>query len=175
MSIAFLVVWAQVGNAQSAFYTQINTNALGQDIIGDAANEPSIAVDPNNPNRMAVGWRQFDTITNNFRQAGVAYSTNGGLSWTSSVLTPGIFRSDPVLRSDADGNFYYASLSSVTSGEVFKSTNGGATWGSPINAFSGDKPWIAVDKTSGPGRGNIYENWNVQFSSVANMSFTRLI
>src|SRR5262249_674026 len=107
---------------------QINTNALGQDILGDAGNEPSLAVDPTNPNRMAVGWRQFDTITSNFRQAGVAYTTNGGQTWTPSVLTPGLFRSDPVLRADAVGNFYYSSLSSSTGGEVFKSTNGGATW-----------------------------------------------
>ena len=31
-------------------------------------------------------------------------TTNGGLTWTPSVLTPGLFRSDPVLRADADGN-----------------------------------------------------------------------
>ncbi len=160
-------------NGQSAYYVQVNTNPLGSDIIGDAANEPSIAVDPTNPNRMAIGWRQFDTVTNNFRQAGVAYTTNGGLTWTSSVLTPGLFRSDPVLESDADGNFYYSSLSSATKAEVFKSTDGGATWGPPINSFGGDKQWLAIDRTSGPGRGNVYQHWNVQFANVANTSFTR--
>jgi hypothetical protein len=56
---------------------------------------------------------------------------------------------------------------------VFKSTNGGATWGPPVNAFGGDKQWIAVDTTNGPGRGNVYQHWNVQFSSVPNTSFTR--
>jgi hypothetical protein len=152
---------------------QINTNALGQDIIGDAGNEPSLAIDPNNPNRMAVGWRQFDTITSNFRQAGVAYTTNGGLTWTHSVLTPGTFRSDPCLRADADGNFYYSSLSSDFTAQVFKSTNGGATWGPPVSAAGGDKQWIAVDNTNGPGRGNIYQNWNLQFTTVPNASFTR--
>src|SRR5438132_1051237 len=150
---------------------QINTNASGQDIPGDAANEPSLAVDPNNPNRMAVGWRQFDTVTSNFRQAGVAYTTNGGQTWTASVLTPGQYRSDPVLRSDADGNFYYSSYSDSV--DVFKSTNGGATWGSPVNAFGGDKPWMAIDTTNGPGRGNIYRDWNVAYSTVPNTSFTR--
>ena len=157
----------------TTFMTQVNTNASGQDIVGDAANEPSLCVDPTNRNRMAIGWRQFDTITNNFRQAGVSYTTDGGLTWTSSVLTPGNFRSDPVLEADANGNFYYSSLSSVTSAEIFKSTDGGATWGTPINAFGGDKQWIAIDRTTGPGRGNIYQHWNVQFSSVANTSFTR--
>src|SRR5206468_11105753 len=37
---------------------QVNVNASQQDIIGDAANEPSIVVDPNNHNRMVIGWRQ---------------------------------------------------------------------------------------------------------------------
>jgi hypothetical protein len=152
---------------------QINTNPVGGDIPGDAANEPSICVNPNNPNLMAVGWRQFDSISSNFRQAGVGHSTNGGLTWSWTTLTPGNFRSDPVLRSDANGNFYYASLTSESSGDIFKSTNGGATWGAPVNAFSGDKEWIAVDTTNGPGRGNVYENWNVQFANVPNTSFTR--
>lgn len=172
-SLISLVVISGSAHGQSAFYVQVNTNSLGNDILGDAANEPSIAVDPTNPNRMAIGWRQFDTITNDFRQAGVAYTTNAGLTWTSSVLTPGRFRSDPVLDSDADGNFYYSSLSSATKAEVFKSTDGGVTWGSPINSFGGDKQWLAVDRTNGPGRGNVYQHWNVQFANVANTSFTR--
>jgi hypothetical protein len=166
------LVEAQPVAAQS-FLVQVNTDALGRDIIGDAANEPSIAVDPTNPNRMAIGWRQFDTITSDFRQAGVAYSSNGGLSWTASVLDPGHFRSDPVLRSDADGNFYFASLTSATSGDMFKSVDGGVTWSQPVYAYTGDKEWIAIDRTSGPGRGNVYQHWNVQFAPVAGTSFTR--
>lgn len=152
---------------------QINTNAMGMDILGDAANEPTLAVDPTNPMRMAAAWRQFDSITNNFRQAGVAYTTNGGLNWNWYTLDPGQFRSDPVMRADADGNFYFSSLSSTTTVEVFKSTNGGQTWGPAIIAHGGDKQWIAVDTTNGPGRGHVYQHWNVQFSGVPNTSFTR--
>src|SRR5688500_6469809 len=125
---ASMFVYALVAHAQTATFVQVNVNALGHDILGDAANEPSIAVDPTNPNRMAIGWRQFPTTASNFRMAGVAYTTNGGQTWTAAVLAPGQFRSDPVLRADADGNFYYSSLSTVESVEVFKSTNGGASW-----------------------------------------------
>src|SRR5437879_4874202 len=90
---------------------QVNVSASGQNIVGDAANEPSICIDPNNLNRIAIGWRQFDTTNSNFRQSGVAYSTNGGLSWTfSGNLEPGTFRSDPVLASDANGLFYYLGI-----------------------------------------------------------------
>src|SRR5256885_12883547 len=49
---------------------QVSVNASGVNIVGDAANEPSLCIDPTNPNRIAVGWRQFNSITNDFRQAG---------------------------------------------------------------------------------------------------------
>jgi len=153
---------------------QVNVDANGLNVPGDAANEPSLAVDPTDPNKMAIGWRQFDTIASNFRQAGVAYTIDGGLTWTfPGVLDPGQFRSDPVLGSDADGNFYYCSLSSVTTAEVFKSIDGGITWMPPVTAHGGDKEWIAVDQTLGIGSGNIYEIWNVQFSCCPPNDFTR--
>lgn len=61
---------------------QVNVDGSGQNILGDAANEPSIAIDPLNPAMMAIGWRQFDDVSNNFRQAGWGYTSNGGLTWT---------------------------------------------------------------------------------------------
>ena len=42
---------------------QVNVDANGNNILGDAANEPSITVDPTNHNRMAIGWRQFNSVT----------------------------------------------------------------------------------------------------------------
>jgi len=142
---------------------QVNVDENGDNIVGDAANEPSIAVDPRNPLRMAIGWRQFDTIESDFRQAGVAYTTDEGRSWTfTGVLDPGVFRSDPVLDADADGNFYYDSLTvnSLYTCDVFKSTDGGKTWGPPVYAYGGDKAWMAIDRTGGVGHGNIYAAWD---------------
>ena len=57
---------------------QANVDAQGNNIVGDAANEPSIAVDPTNSNKMTIGWRQFDTLSSNFRQGGWGYTTDGG-------------------------------------------------------------------------------------------------
>src|SRR3989442_9898844 len=113
-ALAFLVFGHGVSAAVSTpFGTsyQANVNSSGQNIPGDAANEPSLCIDPTNPNRMDVRWRQFDTTNSNFRQAGWAYSTNGGVNWKlGGVLETNVFRSDPVLAADADGHFYYLSL-----------------------------------------------------------------
>ncbi|MEE9297164.1 MAG: sialidase family protein [Phycisphaerae bacterium] len=143
---------------------QTNLDEFGNNIVGDAANEPSLAIDPTNPDRIAVGWRQFDSIASNFRQAGRAYSNDGGSTWTfPGVLEPGVFRSDPVLDADAQGNIYYLSLSIEDDGtivhEVFKSTDGGVSFGPAVSAFGGDKSWIAIDRTGGIGAGNIYIKW----------------
>jgi hypothetical protein len=158
--------------------TQVNVDGSGQNILGDAANEPSLAVDPKNPNRMAIAWRQFNTISSNFRQAGHAYTTDGGNSWTfPGVLEPGVFRSDPVLAADAEGNFYLNSLTSDAfnnfSCAVFLSSDGGMTWGSKTPAHGGDKQWMAIDKSNSIGRGNIYAFWTSYYSSCPPGSFTR--
>jgi len=157
---------------------QVNIDASGFNIVGDAANEPSIAVDPRWPNRLAIGWRQFDTITSNFRQAGIGFSTDGGRTWTAGVLDPGVFRSDPVLDFAADGTFYYDSLRYIEVPETLwsefsRSPNAGATWGSFVYAMGGDKPWMTVDRTGGGGNGNIYQTWWGLYSCCANDDFTR--
>ena len=163
-------------STNSIVTTQVNVDVNGQNIVGDAANEPSIAVDRNNPNSMAIGWRQFNTITNNFRQAGFGFTTNGGQSWTfPGVIEPGIFRSDPVLESDADGNFYYNSLAIDPTYfcDVFKSGSGGSSWGDKAYAQGGDKQWMEIDKTNSSGNGHFYAYWNSSFSVCPPGSFTR--
>ncbi len=161
------------------FTTQVNVDANGYNIIGDAANEPSIAIDPTNPNRMVIGWRQFNTVTNNFRQAGYGYSTNGGNSWVfPGVINPGVFRSDPVLDCDATGRFFYNSLTSSGTDytcDVFKNIGTGFTWDAGVDAQGGDKQWMVIDKTNSIGAGNIYSNWNWYYSICTPNDFTRSI
>src|SRR5947208_13608100 len=60
---------------------QVNVDASGNNIVGDAANECAISVDPTNPSRLAIGWRQFDDATSKFRQVGYAHPTDGRLTW----------------------------------------------------------------------------------------------
>ena len=61
---------------------QVNVDNNGNNIIGDAANEPSIAVDPTDGNKMTIGWRQFNSVSSNFRQGGWGFTTDGGTTWT---------------------------------------------------------------------------------------------
>lgn len=155
------------------FTTQVNVDENGNNIIGDAANEPSIAVDPTNPDRIVIGWRHFETIESNFRQAGYGYSIDGGLTWTfPGVIDPGVFRSDPVLDFDANGNFYYNSLTGNFATDVSKIDDGGVEWGPPVPAYGGDKQWMRIDRTDGIGAGNNYSFWNLSFSTCSG-SFTR--
>ncbi|MCH7884307.1 MAG: hypothetical protein IIC01_03570, partial [Planctomycetes bacterium] len=152
---------------------QVNVNKIGCNIVGDAANEPSIAIDPTDPNRLVIGWRQFDSVESDFRQAGWGYSHDGGQAWTfPGVLEPGVFRSDPVLDADADGNIYFYSLTGDFTCDLYKSVDGGLSWLKPVSAFGGDKAWMAIDRTDGIGRGNIYASWSVDFSCCFGI-FTR--
>ena len=157
------------------FTVQVNVDAQQQNIVGDAANEPTIAIDPTNPSRMAIGWRQFDTVQSNFRQAGWAYTRDGGQTWTfPGVIEPGHFRSDPVLDYDANGNLYFNSLTNEGGYQckVFKSTDGGMTWDAGVYAWGGDKQWMVIDRTGGPGHGHIYACWNLVYS-ICSGDFTR--
>jgi hypothetical protein len=152
---------------------QVNVNTNGQNISNDAANEPSIAVNPLNPQQIVIGWRQFDNIASDFRQAGLAWSDDGGQTWhNAGPLEPGVFRSDPVLAADADGTFFYQSLSVRSAGgpgiedddfsvEQWRSVDGGQTWFDKTDAVGGDKSWYAIDTGSDENRGNLYAAWNL--------------
>jgi len=157
-------VEVQVGPFRSV---QVNVDAFGDNIVNDAANEPSIAISPVEPSQIVIGWRQFDSVLSNFREAGYAFSGDAGETWTfPGAVQEGFFRSDPVLSADADGNFYYYSLTFGnypvlgTWVHLFKSLDGGMTWLPPVNAFGGDKQWMTIDRTDGIGRGNIYGSWS---------------
>ena len=102
------------------------------------------------------------------RFTGWSRSTDGGGTFTDMGLLPTDTNGDagdPVLaRDNTSGAVYMATLSFGSKAviQVFKSTDGGATFGAPVNAcpnFTGgslDKEWLAVDNFAGSGRGNVY-------------------
>lgn len=153
---------------------QVNVDAQGNNIGGDAANEPTIAMVCGNPGRLVIGWRQFDTINSNFREAGRAYSTDGGRTWTfPGVLTNGTFRSDPVLAADTNGTVFYYSLKSNFLCDMFRSFDGGQTFEAPIAAYGGDKAWMTIDQTDSQGNNHIYISWSTVAGCCGNRIFTR--
>jgi hypothetical protein len=151
---------------------QVNVDASGNNILGDAANESSITVDPTNHNRMAIGWRQFNSVQSDFRQGGWGFTTDAGTTWTfPGVLETNVFRSDPVLGSDEAGNFFYLSLLESFCDNMYGSLNFGQTWTRlqpDGDAGGGDKQWFTIDKTpGGMGHGFQYQTW----STAASCSF----
>ncbi|MEI7727793.1 MAG: sialidase family protein [Bacteroidota bacterium] len=88
-------------------------------------NEPSICINPKNPKQMVVGANT----------ANYYYSADGGVTWTSGILTStmGVF-GDPAVIVDTAGNFYYFHLSDPQGPDWLdrivcqKSINGGQTW-----------------------------------------------
>ena len=153
---------------------QVNVDADGCDIAGDAANEVSLVADPRDPNILAAGWRQFTDRDVSNREAGYAFSRDGGRTWTfPGVLEhfPDIYApfmaSDPALAASGDGDFYYASLvwdtADLDRGVMLsRSRDGGRHWlflstvGAYTDNMMPDKEWLVVDTTGGPNDGTIY-------------------
>ena len=153
---------------------QVNVDANGNNMVGDAANEPSICVDPHNSNRMSIGWRQFDSVASNFREAGSAYTTNGGTRWIApGVLQNNVFRSDPVLNSDTTGRFFYLSLLQNFFVDLWRSINGGQSWTMVAPADGGDKQWFTIDNTNSSGHGFQYQCWSTDGNNFGGRQFSR--
>jgi hypothetical protein len=171
---AFAIAPALVSQFGPYTSYQVNVDANGNNIIGDAANEPSICVDPHNSNRMSIGWRQFNSVASNFREAGFAYTTTGGTRWIApGVLQNNVFRSDPVLNSDNAGSFFYLSLLETFFDDLWRSITGGQSWTLVGPADGGDKQWFTIDNTNSSGHGFQYQCWSTDGNNYGGRQFTR--
>jgi hypothetical protein len=149
-----------------------------------AHSEPAIAENPRNPKNLIAGSKMFTNPAKYEFKIGTYYSVNGGKSWHDDGFLPGFDAydqtSDISMTFDAKGRAYACVLAVSSSGAsgifVSESADGGRTWGQPSTVFLDptgatftDKPWIVVDRSSSPYRGNIYVAWNLDDTSASNL------
>lgn len=101
-------------------------------------------------------------------------SFDGGSTWSPASgqphITAGYTSADPSMDWDSEGNLYlcYIDYSPFgTSGKVLvrKSTDGGLSWGAPVEVIDAaddgtevpvDRPWLVIDRSGGPRDGYQY-------------------
>lgn len=129
----------------------IITDANGFDNfeIGVDFAEQMLVSNPRNPLNMQFGVNNSVTGQN-------AYYTTNGYDWTQSnpSYNPSIC-CDPWSAWDSTGNLFYGS--GVSGQYVYKSTNGGATYGAGVLSVNGnDRNTLAADQTNGPYKNYLY-------------------
>jgi hypothetical protein len=133
----------------------------------EVQNEEQMWVCPTDSNIVIAAWRDFRL---GYRRIGVGRSTDGGNTWTDSLIssTRYYYQSDPCLDVDADGNFFVCFMDWDNTGTAtittLKSYDKGLTWPwmvtTPTNLTAQeDKPFVTVDRTGGPYDGNLYMAW----------------
>jgi hypothetical protein len=145
--------------------------------------EPWLAVNPSNPGQMLAVWQQDRWSDGGAGGDRAAYTTNGGTTWTQTAAafshcTGGNAANngdydratDPWATIAPDGTAYAISLSlafeNFTPHEVAvaRSTNGGATWSSPVTLRKDTSRTIGNDKesiTADPGDSRfVYAIWD---------------
>jgi hypothetical protein len=141
----------------------------------NARSESAIVVDPNNPSRLIATSKKFNNLQTYDFTLATEFSTNSGWTWNASAAftlpTGATLMTDPAVTWDDQGNAYYLGLvgktppTFVTIGMVvYKSTDGGQTWGTPNlihSSIGDDKQWIAGDTNpSSPFAGRVYAVWD---------------
>ncbi len=167
-SILSLVVTCLVAvSFPSAPWAQTNVRINGADTtVRDTQSETTIVRSGNN---VIVGFNNsavYVPFASPYHFTGWATSTDGGATFVDRGALPGSTNGDagdPVLAG-AGTSVYLATLMSAGSGvQVFRSTDNGLNFGTPVNGAPGfgggdllDKEWIAVDPFAGTGQNNVY-------------------
>ncbi len=139
-----------MNHSLTAQFTNIQ---IGGPLSNWAPNEPSICINPNNPNEIIVGANMDNYYI----------SIDGGQTWQHEILeSPYGVNCDPVIITDQSNNFYYFHLVPDLSRVVCHKKNGILSpWSEgTFTAYDEnkdvDKEWAVYDPVSG----NIYVTWS---------------
>lgn len=146
-----------------------------------AHSEPMLVENPNNPLNLVGGSKFFSSPAHYQFQIGYFTSYDGGCTWSDGGIFPGFqqrytLTSDISFAFDTRNDVYAAVLFEAQQGmsgvAVSASRDGGKTFGNPVSVFESqeskifnDKPWITVDQTNGPNKGNIYVTWSYDYGN----------
>jgi hypothetical protein len=128
--------WQRTGLVQISTF-QGNGTTTGSN--GKFADHENIHVDPTNGN-VYVSWAEFSGLHGTHSPVFVAASHDQGDTWTLNKVTAGNVKNNQDQRvvTDASGNAYLVFDNGVNGGKgltvlyASKSTDGGATWGAPV-------------------------------------------
>lgn len=150
--------------------------------------ESAIAINPKNPYHMVASSKKF-TDPHTYSFSLIAYvSFDGGQSWEESaalgLLYDWIGVSDPALAWDDLGNVYLFGLPfgplsdfDLRGMVVYKSTDGGRTWGVPNhihNVHGDDKQWAVGDvNPTSAYYGRVYACWDSGGIGSSQLCFAR--
>jgi len=174
LALVLLLILPLISVADSSFPPPTNLRLTNHPTL---QNEQQIFICPTDSNVVIANWRDFRI---GFRQIGVGRSTDGGQTWTDSLINRVMQefnidskQSDPTITVDRLGNFYMTALdwdafglSGLSTISVYRTTDKGVTWTGPVPAmWTGDpsifedKQFTTVDRTGGPHDGNFYLSW----------------
>jgi hypothetical protein len=171
----FIFPFALLGYPQGVL-AQNGANEFGTNIrVTDGTSPYTDQVEPTmvilSDGRILVGWKEADSHNGPGRRVGFAYSTDGGISYTPNILMARMStdnaQSDPWLVADADDSAYFVWIEFNDIAQnyppegigVSKTTDGGVTWATPVNAADtpefDDKETACIDSD-----GNLYIVWD---------------
>ena len=157
-----------------------NPNGLLNGLSVDAADKPFADVDPDTA-RLLVSWSNFTPFTLSGIEISATFSDNilsDTPTWSARSIVGATAvdgqSSIPRFAGNGSPNVYMAWRrfpgDNTSNTGLARSTDNGATWSTPVNASSdffmvdqvlgndrvNSAPGLAVDNSSGPGKGNIY-------------------
>jgi hypothetical protein len=157
-AFAGLVVSAPVDVIGNLSLSQFTTLGYGTNTYKDWGNEPSVTINPTNPNDVFISSFAYNTSSTS-SGANVFYSTTSGASWTAQFSVPaptnGVtipndwrfqYNSAGVLHGAILGgrNIFQGATGNPTSLAAWSYTGGGTPINTTVSLGNADQPWIAL-------------------------------